>query len=465
MTLNEVRIQVRRAILDLFDFTVQELHDATGCKKASIYTELRRLREAGYLDEIKAESNTERKGPGAPQKRFRLTEDKVKLEELVRSVEKFYRVLEHDSGRPDSAHYETARKLIKQLEKRELSDPQLDEDLKRVDYHLELAAEDLGISIWDDKSTKLSEAFLDLLYTRTNVMGGHWDEADKYASQAQAVFETYHVEEGLERVGELKDSIDFGTLLQEIDVPEGDKLHKLAILAQKHPGKMPSGFVKQASQQVLRKGFDSAHRDRKGLVNTLADVLRSKILPQPLLMTIEEVLSTGGTESEVIANIERGTIKKNNLVEVIGASNTTCEALVKSIKSLGREINNEDVGARVALVLQPKKPCRIERGQVIARFGTVRPHRSFICNFYLPNDQESDYHVKLFSPRVKFRFRDEDFRGMFILSERNKKINPGANLNGRVALESFTALEEGQQFTLREGGTFIATGIVTKLLD
>jgi DNA-binding transcriptional ArsR family regulator len=203
--LNEVKIRVRSNALDLIEFTVEKMQQVTGLNPASIRTELTRLKRQGYLTSSPLPGA--RQGRGAPPHLYRLTDDNDKVDELARSVEAFYQPAGPASFKPTSLHYEAAQTLLDKLESGQLPPAEQETTLARIAHHLELAAADEGIAVYQDEKTEVVAAYLTLLHARLAMAQNHWPETERYLAEARATFTVHQIEDGLQQTETLTNAL------------------------------------------------------------------------------------------------------------------------------------------------------------------------------------------------------------------------------------------------------------------
>ena len=215
-------------------------------------------------------------------------------------------------------------------------------------------------------------------------------------------------------------------------------------------------------------------RDDNGLgttaVKTLVETLDAYIpepvraIDQPFLMPIEDVFSISGRGTVVTGRVERGIIKVQEEVEIVGireTSKTTCTGVEMFRKLLDEGRAGENVG----VLLRGTKREDVERGQVLAKPGTIKPHTQFEAEVYVLGKDEGGRHTPFFKGyRPQFYFRTTDVTGSCELPEGVEMVMPGDNVKLAVTLIAPIAMEEGLRFAIREGGRTVGAGVVAKII-
>jgi len=208
----------------------------------------------------------------------------------------------------------------------------------------------------------------------------------------------------------------------------------------------------------------------KNAILKLMDAVDSYI-PQPerardkaFLMPIEDVFSISGRGTVVTGRVESGVIKVGEEVEIVGITptqKTTCTG-VEMFKKL---LDQGEAGDNVGILLRGTKREEVERGQVLAKPGTITPHTEFEAEVYVLKQAEGGRHTPFFNNyRPQFFFRTTDVTGVISLPEGKEMVMPGDNVNLKVELIAPIAMEEGLRFAIREGGRTVGAGVVTKIL-
>ncbi len=184
----------------------------------------------------------------------------------------------------------------------------------------------------------------------------------------------------------------------------------------------------------------------------------------PFLMPVEDVFSIEGRGTVVTGRIERGVIKINEEIEIIGLKDTQ-KTVVTGIEMFNKSLDEGRSGDNAGLLLRGIKKDQVERGQVLAKPGTVTPHTDFECEVYILSKEEGGRHKPFFKGyKPQFYIRTTDVTGEVELPEGTEMVMPGDTVNFKVKLIAPVALEEKQRFAIREGGRTVGAGVVTKIL-
>ncbi|WP_027390465.1 elongation factor Tu [Chrysiogenes arsenatis] len=187
-------------------------------------------------------------------------------------------------------------------------------------------------------------------------------------------------------------------------------------------------------------------------------------IEKPLLMPIEDVFSISGRGTVVTGRIERGIVKVQQEVEIVGIRDTV-KTIVTGVEMFRKLLDQGQAGDNVGLLLRGTKRDDVERGQVIAVPGSIKPHTRFEAEVYVLTKEEGGRHTPFFSGyRPQFYFRTTDITGIVTLPEGTEMVMPGDNLKVVGELIHPIAMEEGLRFAIREGGRTVGAGVVTKIL-
>lgn len=185
---------------------------------------------------------------------------------------------------------------------------------------------------------------------------------------------------------------------------------------------------------------------------------------KPLLMPIEDIFSIEGRGTVVTGRIERGTININEEVEIVGLR-PTAKTVVTGIEMFNKSLDKGQAGDNAGLLLRGIKKEDVERGQVLAKTGSITPHTEFEGQIYILTKEEGGRHTPFFKGyKPQFYIRTTDVTGEVILPEGTEMVMPGDTINLSIKLISPVAIEEGMRFAIREGGRTVGAGAVTKIL-
>ena len=225
---------------------------------------------------------------------------------------------------------------------------------------------------------------------------------------------------------------------------------------------------------VIRGSALKALEDPKGddakavleLLDRLDDYIPQpeRDLDKPFLMPIEDIFSIEGRGTVVTGRIERGIVKINEEVEIIGIKDTT-KTVVTGVEMFNKSLEQGQAGDNAGILLRGTKKDEVERGQVLAKPGTVTPHAEFECEVYVLSKDEGGRHTPFFKGyKPQFYIRTCDVTGDVELPEGTEMVMPGDTVNLKVKLIHPVALEEKQRFAIREGGKTVASGVVIKII-
>ena len=187
-------------------------------------------------------------------------------------------------------------------------------------------------------------------------------------------------------------------------------------------------------------------------------------IDQPFLMPIEDVFSISGRGTVVTGRVERGVVKVGEEVEIVGIRDTT-KTTVTGVEMFRKLLDQGQAGDNIGVLLRGTKREDVERGQVLAKPGTITPHTDFECEVYVLTKEEGGRHTPFFKGyRPQFYFRTTDVTGAVELPEGTEMVMPGDNIKMTVSLIAPIAMEEGLRFAVREGGRTVGAGVVSKIL-
>ena len=184
---------------------------------------------------------------------------------------------------------------------------------------------------------------------------------------------------------------------------------------------------------------------------------------KPFLMSIEDVFTITGRGTVVTGRVERGELKLNDEVEIVGLKPTQ-KTVVTGIEMFRKQLDFAEAGDNAGVLLRGISREQVQRGQVLAKPGTVTPHTKFEAQVYVLSKEEGGRHTPFFSNyRPQFYFRTTDVTGVVTLPEGTEMVMPGDNVNMTVELIAPIAIENGTKFSIREGGRTVGAGTVTKI--
>jgi elongation factor Tu len=187
---------------------------------------------------------------------------------------------------------------------------------------------------------------------------------------------------------------------------------------------------------------------------------------QPYLMPVEDVFSIKGRGTVVTGRIERGIVKVGDTIEIVGFTEAPRAVTVTGVEMFQKTLDQGEAGDNVGCLLRGVERNEIERGQVLAKPGSIKPHRKFEAQVYVLSKEEGGRHTPFFNGyRPQFYIRTTDVTGAIGLPEGVEMVIPGDNITMSVELLAPVALEEGSRFAIREGGRTVGAGAVTKVIS
>ena len=189
-------------------------------------------------------------------------------------------------------------------------------------------------------------------------------------------------------------------------------------------------------------------------------------MDKPFLMSVEDVFSIKGRGTVVTGRVDRGTLLPGSEVDIVGLQDDIRKVVVTSMEMFHKTLERVEAGDNAGLLLRGIDREEVERGQVMAKPGSITPHRKFMGEVYVLRKDEGGRH-KAFFPgyRPQFYIRTLDVTGAITLPEGVEMVMPGDNVNLHVELITPVALEEGSRFAIREGGLTVGAGVITEILD
>jgi elongation factor Tu len=209
----------------------------------------------------------------------------------------------------------------------------------------------------------------------------------------------------------------------------------------------------------------------EGAILKLAEALDSYI-PEPkraldgtFLMPVEDVFSISGRGTVVTGRVERGVIKVGEEIEIVGLK-PTLKTVCTGVEMFRKLLDQGQAGDNVGILLRGTKREEVERGQVLAKPGSITPHTKFTAEIYVLSKDEGGRHTPFFNGyRPQFYFRTTDVTGSIELPKGTEMVMPGDNVSISVALIQPIAMEEGLRFAIREGGRTVGAGVVAKIIE
>ena len=187
---------------------------------------------------------------------------------------------------------------------------------------------------------------------------------------------------------------------------------------------------------------------------------------KPFLMPVEDVFTITGRGTVATGRVERGTIKVQDSVEIVGMTTETREVVVTGVEMFRKTLDQAIAGDNIGLLLRGVQRNEIERGQVLAKKGSIKPHTHFMGQVYVLKKEEGGRHTPFFDGyRPQFYFRTTDVTGSIGLPKGTEMVMPGDNIEMEIKLITPIAIEEGLRFAIREGGRTVGSGVVVKVIE
>src|SRR5438874_2434765 len=259
------------------------------------------------------------------------------------------------------------------------------------------------------------------------------------------------------------DLVDDKDLLELVEMEIRDLLTKYEFPGDKTP------IVKGSASKALACG-DAKHADAACIAELLEAVdtfipLPERPIDQPFLMPVEDVFNIEGRGTVVTGRVERGILKKMEEVEIVGIR-PTAKTTATDIEMFRKLLDEARAGGNVGVLLRGPKKEDVERGQVIAKPGSITPHKKFKAEVYVLSKEEGGRHTPFFTNyRPQFYFRTTDVTGTVKLPEGVEMVMPGDNISIEVELITPIAMEKTIRFAIREGGKTVGAGRVSEILD
>ena len=258
------------------------------------------------------------------------------------------------------------------------------------------------------------------------------------------------------------DMVDDKELLELVELEVRELLSKYEFPGDKTP--IVIGSALKAMQ-------GDASEMGEGSIVKLAEALDAYIpMPKravdgPFLMPVEDVFSISGRGTVVTGRVERGVVKVGEEIEIVGLK-ATLKTVCTGVEMFRKLLDEGQAGDNIGVLLRGTKREEVERGQVLAKPGSITPHTKFECEVYILSKEEGGRHTPFFSNyRPQFYFRTTDVTGSVVLPEGTEMVMPGDNTRMVVSLIAPIAMEEGLRFAIREGGKTVGAGVVSKVIE
>jgi elongation factor Tu len=261
------------------------------------------------------------------------------------------------------------------------------------------------------------------------------------------------------------DMVDDPELLDLVELEVRELLSKYEFPGDNIP------VVRGSALEALNKGVGKRDDAAAKCIFELMDAVDKYVpLPQrekdkPFLMPIEDIFSISGRGTVVTGRIERGVVKIEEEIEIVGIK-PTVQRVVTGVEMFNKTLDTGEAGDNVGILLRGTKREEVERGQVLAQKGSITPHKKYRAQVYILTKEEGGRHTPFVKGyRPQFYFRTTDVTGLVTLPENVEIVMPGDNINLEVELISPIAMEKGLRFAIREGGKTVGAGTVTDIIE
>jgi elongation factor Tu len=260
------------------------------------------------------------------------------------------------------------------------------------------------------------------------------------------------------------DMVDDPELLELVEMEVRDLLSSYDFPGDEIP------VVKGSSLQVLESTSTDPNAPEYQCMKELMDAVDSYIptperpIDQPFLMPIEDVMTITGRGTVVTGRVERGEVKLQDEVEIVGIK-PSAKTVVTGVEMFRKLLDQAEAGDNIGVLLRGVQRTDVERGQVLAKPGTIHPHTKFTAQVYVLTKDEGGRHTPFFNGyRPQFYFRTTDVTGVIELDAGTEMVMPGDNVNMTIELITPIAIEKGLRFAIREGGRTVGSGVVADIL-
>jgi len=222
---------------------------------------------------------------------------------------------------------------------------------------------------------------------------------------------------------------------------------------------------------ALKAGEDPTNDEENRCIDELMEALDATVpepqraLDRPFLLPVEDVFSISGRGTVVTGRVEQGVVRTGDEVEIIGIRETA-RTVVTGVEMFRKILDEGQAGDNVGCLLRGTKKDEVERGQVLAKPGSITPHTKFSGEVYILTKEEGGRHTPFFKGyRPQFYFRTTDVTGMVELPEGTEMVMPGDNVSLSVELITPIAMDQGLRFAIREGGRTVGAGVVGQIIE
>ncbi len=261
------------------------------------------------------------------------------------------------------------------------------------------------------------------------------------------------------------DMVDDPELLELVEMEVRDLLSSYDFPGDEIP------VIKGSSLKVLESTSTDPNDPVYAPIKELMDAVDSYIptperpIDQPFLMPIEDVMTISGRGTVVTGRVERGQVKLQDEVEIVGLAKESKKTVVTGVEMFRKTLDQAEAGDNVGILLRGTQRNEVERGQVLAKPGTIHPHTKFKAQVYVLTKEEGGRHTPFFNGyRPQFYFRTTDVTGVIELQAGTEMVMPGDNVDMTIELITPIAIEKGLRFAIREGGRTVGSGVVSEII-
>ena len=262
------------------------------------------------------------------------------------------------------------------------------------------------------------------------------------------------------------DMVDDPELLELVEMEVRDLLSSYDFPGDEIP------IIKGSSLKVLESTSTDPNDPVYAPIKELMDAVDSYIptpdrpIDQPFLMPIEDVMTISGRGTVVTGRVERGQVKLQDEVEIVGLAKESKKTVVTGVEMFRKTLDQAEAGDNVGILLRGTQRNEVERGQVLAKPGTIHPHTKFKAQVYVLTKEEGGRHTPFFNGyRPQFYFRTTDVTGVIDLPQGTEMVMPGDNVDMTIELITPIAIEKGLRFAIREGGRTVGSGVVSEIIE
>ena len=262
------------------------------------------------------------------------------------------------------------------------------------------------------------------------------------------------------------DMVDDPELLELVEMEVRDLLSKYDFPGDEVP------VIKGSSLKVLESTSTDPNAPEYQCMKELMDAVDNYIptpsrpVDEPFLMPVEDVFTITGRGTVATGRVERGVVKLQDEVEIVGLAKESSKTVVTGVEMFRKLLDQAEAGDNIGVLLRGIQRDEIERGQVLAKPGTIHPHTKFKSQVYVLTKEEGGRHTPFFNGyRPQFYFRTTDVTGVIELPAGTEMVMPGDNIDMTIELITPIAIEKGLRFAIREGGRTVGSGVVADIIE